>query len=215
MNTPLEPTPDARPIRTFMAAAISEAVRGKLTEIQARLKQADADVGWVAPANIHLTILFLGTVFESQASALATATDGITAGYQPCTLEVKGMGYFGRAQSPRVIWTGLTGNRLTGDRLTGDLQPLLALQTAIAAAAKKEGIYTDAKPFHPHLTIGRVRSARNVGALLTVLETCRDTAFGTTTIDRVLLMKSELAARGPIYTILHESRCALPKSAAS
>ena len=179
-----------------MAVAISEAIRGKLAEIQARLKQTGADVGWVAPTKIHLTILFLGHVFESQASALATATDGITAGYQPCSLKVKGIGYFGRAQSPRVIWAGLTG----------DLQPLLALQREIAVAAKKTGIYTDDKPFHPHLTIGRGRSARNIGALLAVLETCRDMDFGTITIDRVLLMKSELTPQGPIYTTLHESR---------
>ncbi|MDP2989906.1 MAG: RNA 2',3'-cyclic phosphodiesterase [Kiritimatiellota bacterium] len=201
MNTPLEPTPDAHPIRTFMAVAISEAIRGKLTDIQARLKQTGADVGWVAPANIHLTILFLGTVFESQASALAAATDEIASAYQPCTLAVKGIGYFGRAQSPRVIWAGLTGNRLTGN-----LQPLVALQREIADAAKKTGIYTDNKPFHPHLTIGRVRSARNIGALLAVLETWPDTDFGTITIGRVLLMKSDMTPHGPIYTTLHESR---------
>jgi 2'-5' RNA ligase len=64
MNTPLEPIPDDHSIRAFMAVAISEAIRGKLTEIQARLKQIGADIGWVTPANIHLTILFLGTVFE-------------------------------------------------------------------------------------------------------------------------------------------------------
>jgi 2'-5' RNA ligase len=196
MNTPLEPTPDAHSIRTFMAVAISDAVRGKLTEIQALLKQTGADIGWVAPTQIHLTILFLGHVFESQASALATATDGITAMYRPCTLEVKGMGYFGRPQSPRVIWAGLTGN----------VQPLLALQRAIATVAKKTGIFSDDKPFHPHLTIGRGRSARNMGALSAVLETFRDTAFGTIAIDRVLLMKSELTAQGPLYTLLHESK---------
>lgn len=184
-----------------MAVAISEAIRGKLTEIQTRLKQTGADVGWVAPANIHLTILFLGNVFESQAAALAGATDGIAAGYPPHTLEVKGMGYFGRPQSPRVIWAGLTGNRLTGN-----LQLLLALQREIATAAKRTGIFFDDKPFHPHLTIGRVRSARNAGALLAALETWPDTDFGTVIIDRILLMKSELTAQGPVYTILHESR---------
>ena len=31
MNMPLEPTPDAHPIRIFMAVAISEAIREKLT----------------------------------------------------------------------------------------------------------------------------------------------------------------------------------------
>ena len=121
-----------------MAVAISEAIRGKLTEIQARLKGTGADVGWVAPDKIHLTILFLGHVFELQASALAAATDGIAARCRPCTLEVKGIGYFGRPQSPRVIWAGLAGA----------MQALLALQREIAEAAKQTGIFTDDKPFH-------------------------------------------------------------------
>lgn len=181
-----------------MAAAISNAVRGKLTDIQARLKQTGAEIGWVAPANIHLTILFLGTVFESQASALAVVADEIASAHQPCTLEVKGIGAFGRPRSPRVIWAGLAGN----------LQPLMALQAEVAAAAKKTGVFTDDKPFHPHLTIGRRRSARNIEELSAVLETWPDTAFGTIIIDRVLLMKSELTARGPIYTVMHESKLA-------
>ena len=84
----------------------------------------------------------------------------------------------------------------------------MALRGAIATAAKKTGIYTDAKPFNPHLTIGRVRSARNIGALSDILEACRDTVFGQMAIDRVLLMKSELTARVPNYTLLHESRLA-------
>jgi RNA 2',3'-cyclic 3'-phosphodiesterase len=196
MNTPLEPIPDMHPIRAFMAAAISEAVRDKLTELQERLKQTGADVGWVAPANIHLTLLFLGTVFESQASALAAATDDITAGYRPCTLEVKGLGYFGRPQSPRVIWVGLAG----------DLQPLLDLQRAIVAVAEKTEIYTDAKPFHPHLTIGRGRTSRRAQELLHAIEPLQNTAFGPLEVINVCLMKSELTPRGAIYTTLHESR---------
>jgi len=179
-----------------MAVAISEAVRGNLTEIQARLKQAGADVGWVAPSNIHLTILFLGTVFESQVAALASAVDEIVSVYPPGALEVKGIGFFGRAQSPRVIWAGLVG----------DVQPLLALQKEVTEAAKKTGIYTDGKPFHPHLTIGRVRSSCRAQELLQAMESCRDTIFGTIIIDRVLLMKSELTAQGPTYTLLHASQ---------
>ena len=112
-----------------------------------------------------------------------------------------------RAQNQDTIWDDIRAQKadFTNDQSLAEALDI-ALQKEIAIAAKKTGIYTDAKPFHPHLTIGRVRSARNVGALLTVLEPCRDTAFGTITIDRVLLMKSDLTDRGAIYTLLHESR---------
>ena len=101
MNTLLEPTVDTRPIRTFIAVTISDAVRATLTEIQARLQQTGAAVAWVAPANLHFTILFLGAVFEAQTVALAAAMDGIATAYPPQTLQVKGMGAFGRPSSPR------------------------------------------------------------------------------------------------------------------
>ena len=199
MNTPLEPTPDAHPIRTFIAVTISDAVRGKLTEIQACLKKTGASVGWVPPTNIHFTILFLGAVFESQTVALAAAMDGIARAYLPQILEVKGIGAFGRSSSPRIIWAGLTGN----------LQPLLALQTEIVTAAKKTAIYPDAKPFKPHITIGRLRSSRQAQELLHAIEPYRDTAFGALEIKSVRLMKSDLTSQGPIYTTLHESRLAV------
>lgn len=196
MNTPFDSTQDDRPIRAFMAAVISESVRSNLVEIQASLKQTGAAVGWVAPANIHLTLLFLGPVFKSQAAALAAATDTLTAGFHPCTLEVKGIGTFGRPSSPRIIWAGVTG----------DLRPLLALQAAMAAAAKQIGIFPDDKPFHPHLTLGRVRSSRRAQELLHAIEPYRDMILGPLEIQSVELMKSDLMPQGPIYTTLHESR---------
>lgn len=196
MNTPPDLTPEAHVIRAFVAAAINDAVRAGLADMQARLKKAGAAVGWVAPDNIHFTILFLGAVFESQAVTLAAAMDGIAAAYRPQTLEVKGIGTFGRPSSPRIIWAGLTGN----------LEPLLTFQTEVVAAAKKAGVFPDDKPFKPHLTVGRVRSSRRAQELLHAIEAYRDASFGPLEIKSVRLMKSELMPQGPIYTTLHESR---------
>lgn len=198
MNTPQEQAPEASAIRAFLAAPISEAVRNALADIQQRLKQTGAAVGWVKPQNIHLTVLFLGAVFEAQAASLAAELDSIAADVPAGELSVKGLGFFGKALFPRVIWAGLSG----------DLQKLRALQEQAASAAQRSGIFPDNKPFNPHLTIGRVRSTRNTGTLLELLETYRQTSLGTIILDRVLLMKSTLGDQGPIYTPLHESRLA-------
>lgn len=195
MNTPPD-FPEPHAIRAFVAVAIDDSVRSKLAAAQDCLKKADAAVGWVAPANIHFTILFLGAVFEAQAAALGAAMDAIAGAYPRHTLEVKGIGAFGRPNSPRIIWAGLTG----------DLKPLSEFQTEVVAAAKIIGIYPDAKPFQPHLTLGRVRSSRQIQELLRAMEDCRATAFGTLEIKSAHLIKSELTPHGPIYTTLHESR---------
>jgi 2'-5' RNA ligase len=42
-------------IRLFVAVEITEEIRKKLAEFQDELKRVDADVGWVAPENLHLS----------------------------------------------------------------------------------------------------------------------------------------------------------------
>ncbi len=107
------------------------------------MKQTGVDLIWAAPANTDLTLLCLEAIFESQVPLLAAATDKIASAYHPGKLEAKGLVYFGRVRSPEFIWADLTGN----------LQPLLARQAEILAIAKTVRIYTNAKPFQPHLAI--------------------------------------------------------------
>ncbi len=198
MNTPLESATGDRPIRTFISVSVAATVSDTLAAIQARLQKTGADIGWVAPANIHLTILFLGTVFEAQTVTLSAAMDDIATAYPSQLLEIKGLGAFGRPNAPRILWAGLKGN----------LDPLLAMQIELAAAATRTGIYPDTKPFQPHLTIGRVRSSRRARELLHAIEPFQDTVFGPLEVNSVFMMKSELTPQGPIYTTLHESRLA-------
>ena len=61
-------------IRSFIAIEISDEVREGLKALQQDLKKAGAKVGWVAPENIHLTLVFLGDVFRSQVEPLANVS---------------------------------------------------------------------------------------------------------------------------------------------
>ncbi len=188
-------------LRAFVAAAVSEPVRARLAETQARLKAAGAGVGWVAPGNLHLTLVFLGDLFESAATAFGEAAQAAAARHAPFAgLDLRGLGTFGNPRAPKVVWAGLAG----------DLQPLLALQADLADAARGAGIRIDARPFHPHLTLGRVRSARRARDLVEALAPFQDTVFGPLAVDRVLLMQSRLGPQGPTYTCLRECRLGRP-----
>ncbi len=63
---------------------------------------------------------------------------------------------------------------------------------------KKEG------RFKPHLTIGRVKSPRNKDKLAEIITTMKDKEIDMIRVDRVLLKKSVLTPKGPIYTTLRE-----------
>ena len=51
-------------LRTFVAVEISRPIRARAGELIALLSGTTADVKWVEPHNLHLTLKFLGDVHE-------------------------------------------------------------------------------------------------------------------------------------------------------
>ena len=62
-------------IRSFIAVETTEEMVARLTALQGTLRGAGADVGWTAPAGIHVTLRFLGDVAEERISVLAQALE--------------------------------------------------------------------------------------------------------------------------------------------
>lgn len=179
-------------IRAFIAVEINDAVRTELADAQSILQEANGQVSWVRPQNIHCTLVFLGDIFTDTVNQVAAALDQAAGGCKPFEVEIVGLGYFGSARSPRIIWAGITGR----------IDALIELQVKITAAVLQAGLKPDEKPFKPHLTIGRVRSNRNAADLVRALEKNRDKSFGVLAVRQVVLMKSALASTGPIYSSL-------------
>ncbi len=59
-------------IRTFIAIELPKEIKEAMAEVQAELRKSDADVGWVRPEGVHLTLKFLGDVEEKKSRNLAT-----------------------------------------------------------------------------------------------------------------------------------------------
>ena len=184
-------------LRAFIAVDIPDEVRAMLATEQTRLKKMGAHVGWSAPETIHVTLLFLGDLFSAQVAPLAAALDAVAAQYAPFELAVAGLGWFGPQQSPRVIWAGVSD---PGGRLA-------ALQKQIEEQAHALGLRTEARPFHPHLTLGRARPGGHatLPALTAALRQANDTAYGRCAVDAVRLMQSRLEPAGARHSLLHEA----------
>jgi RNA 2',3'-cyclic 3'-phosphodiesterase len=182
-------------IRSFLAIEISEEVRERLKALQQDLKKAGAKVGWVAPENIHLTLVFLGDLFRSQVEPLANSMDEVAAKFSSFHYEVAGSGFFGSPRLPRVLWVGVH-------------EPAGAItdfQTRVLTAVRELGLKTEDRPFHPHLTIGRVRTRDRVDELTSRLASAKSTSYGSVEVHRLLIMQSHLERQGVRYSILHES----------
>jgi 2'-5' RNA ligase len=176
-------------MRCFLAAPVPDATRDSLVRVQEALRRADADVRWVSPESLHLTLKFLGEMGGEPLEALRRRLPAATAGRAPLALEVAGLGAFPDRGAPKVVWAGCRGD-LAG---LEDLVRVLERESVAAGAAPEE------RPFAAHLTIGRARSPRNAARLRAALERERATPYGRLEVSRVVLYRSTLAPDGPIY----------------
>lgn len=179
-------------MRCFVAVDVSAAVRDAVARAQAGVRAAApaADVRWVEPASLHLTLQFLGAVDEGLVPSVSAALDGAVHDVLPIGLAAGGLGVFPGPARPRVVWAGLTAG----------LGELGRLAVAVEQALEPLGFPREARPFRGHVTIGRVRSPRGGRALAAALETAGAMAFGTWTASEVVLYQSQLRPSGAVHT---------------
>ncbi|HHY47346.1 MAG TPA: RNA 2',3'-cyclic phosphodiesterase [Firmicutes bacterium] len=188
----MEGKPSSRMIRSFVACPLDAGLVPRVVEVQERLREACADVKWVEPRNLHFTLKFLGEVDEGLISAMGEGLRGALKHHEAFTLEISGLGAFPSIAAPRVVWAGV-------GRGGTELESLARSIEDIAAGL---GIPREKKGFSPHLTLGRVRSPRNLERLTRILRSEAPGVLGTMQVREVVLMRSQLAGTGPTYSAL-------------
>ena len=64
------------------------------------------------------------------------------------------------------------------------------------------GIKQDVKKYVGHITLGRIKSRKNIPALIDALNSGTGYFFGQEKVNYISLMQSKLTPKGPIYTRL-------------
>ncbi|MDO9350005.1 MAG: RNA 2',3'-cyclic phosphodiesterase [Deltaproteobacteria bacterium] len=183
-------------LRSFLAIELPATILKRIEEVQKDLKSSRADVRWVSPENIHLTLKFFGTIEESIIESIIKLIEGPVQGTPLFFLKIQGMGAFPGLKNPRVIWMGFQEGK----------EIIVAIQKQLERELGKIGFPPEDRPFHPHLTLGRMRSNRGKDELVRGMERYREEEFGNFQVEKVVLFKSELRPTGPIYTALREAR---------
>jgi 2'-5' RNA ligase len=175
-------------MRLFIALDLPEPVRAALAGAQARL--FGHPVRWADVAGLHLTLQFLGEVeaslVEPLLGALVPFTDARV------DLALAGLGAFPNLRQPRVVWVGVGGDRAG----------LAELQAAVVAATAPLGFTPEARPFTPHLTLGRVRQGARPKELQALGEAFARLAPPTPLAWEAgppLLFQSTLTPAGAVY----------------
>ena len=190
--------PDNEPAswRCFIAVEISDEVRENAARLQSKLRRTDADVSFPDPANMHLTVVFLGDTLTGKIEPLKVAIDAAAATVAPFDMNYSGLGFFGAPHHPRVIWAGV------GEPCPG----IHALFESLLEKITELEFTLENRAFRPHLTLGRIRSARGLAGLTAMAESLKDSALGCSHVERVVLMRSHLDRPKASYEILHEAK---------
>jgi RNA 2',3'-cyclic 3'-phosphodiesterase len=183
-------------IRSFLAIELPKPILAKIEEVQEDLRSTHAEVRWTNPEKIHLTLKFFGNIEESRIDPIFKSIEEPIRNTLPFSLKVRGVGAFPHLKNPRVIWIGLVNER----------EALTLLQKQIEIHLEKIGIQPEDRPFHPHLTLGRMKSSRGKQELVERMERHREEELGDFEVERVVLFKSDLRPLGPIYTPLREMK---------
>jgi 2'-5' RNA ligase len=179
-------------IRSFLAIELPPTIAKGIERVQHDLKQSHADVKWVEPSRIHLTLKFFGNIDEGACDEIMEAVGRAASEAHSFSLIVKGLGAFPGVRNPRVIWLGVEDG--------GEV--LRTLQGTIEGRLQEIGYPREERRFRPHLTLGRVRSGRGKPELRKRLEDLLQTELGEFRVERLVLFKSDLRPTGPIYTEL-------------
>lgn len=181
-------------MRAFLAVLPSEPVAEAVAAEIERLRGLSRAVAWVPRPNLHVTLRFLGEQTADRLREVTGALEGRATTSAPFCLTLHGLGAFPSLERPRILWVGATGGATA----------IRALHGLVEGAVESCGLGREPRPWHPHLTIGRVldqrRRGREVGPVLR--EAVREAAgrsFGVVPVRVISLMHSHLSPGGARY----------------
>jgi len=183
-------------VRAFIAVELPEDVKATLAAAQRELELPGVRVRWASAEILHVTVKFLGDVERTQLVEAARAVEETAARREPWEAELAGLGWFPPRGRPRVVWAGVEAGRVR----------LIELAEGVEEALEPLGFPPESRRFHPHVTLGRVRSSGDLSALTAALKERGDRRFGTFEVDSVITFESELRPQGPIHTVVARAR---------
>lgn len=179
--------------RTFCAVALPPPVCLQASEHIRKLKSLFPNVRarWTNEDSFHLTLKFIGDIPIGRVASLSRAAAKATILFAPFKLFVEGAGAFPSSGPAKVLWLGI------GDQEGG----LAGLQKRLEEESEKEGFANEERPFHPHLTLARIREPRGAHPLIAKHKELGFSAVAAA-VTELLVMRSELSSAGSKYTVL-------------
>jgi len=182
-------------MRLFLAVHLSEEIKTEIEKTLQFLKTLKADVKWIEPQALHITLKFLGDTDKSRVKGIIPMLEEIAAGSEPFSFTTGRLGAFPDLKTPKIIFEDLSAGK----------NELIALSKIIDETLVKAAFKREEKPFNPHITLGRYKGVENPEKLSEALIN-HNSAQIKQHVNTYFLMKSELVGNTPVYKDIAEFR---------
>ncbi|RJO65295.1 MAG: RNA 2',3'-cyclic phosphodiesterase [Candidatus Omnitrophota bacterium] len=186
-------------MRIFIGITLPDDTKAHLAHIQKELKRSCADVKWVEPHNLHLTLKFIGEFETPGIENVKRILTDVTQRHNSFYAQVLSAGAFPSINCPRVVWMGIGKGAEYIQKIAAELET--GLETI--------GIIAENKPFSAHITLGRVKSEKNKEGLVDSLQSLIEKTLTPPThefaVSKLTLFKSTLTSGGPVYETVCEA----------
>jgi 2'-5' RNA ligase len=182
-------------LRLFCAVEFPRDVRARAATHAAYLRASldgPLKVSWEREEKMHVTLKFFGDAEAERVSQLTDAFARTASRFEPFTVQLAGCGVFASLSRPNVLWIGITD----------DSGRLATLQSDLEDECARAGFARDARRFHPHVTISRVRFVNGEARRLARLHLETEFEPISFRVSDLVLVRSELGAGGSRYTVL-------------
>lgn len=174
-------------VRAFLAIDLDDDLKPKIYRIIKEFKKIDTKIKYVELENLHLTLKFFGEIDSEGLGLLEKTIDDVISDFEPFDVKIKGCGAFPNNSHIKVIWIGIEGDEI-----------IRKLHDKLDKEFARLGLDKD-KKFSTHLTIGRMKSAKNKAKVKSTIEEFSEVEIGNMKVTSISLKKSTLTPSGPIY----------------
>ena len=156
---------------------------------------------WVARANLHVTLKFLGETPDDRVDAVIDSVASVCRDTPPFEIALGGLGGFPNLRRPRVLFY----------RVTSGADELTSLAEHVEAALLHDlSIPKERRAFRAHGTVARIKRPLPNG-IIERLESAPDVEHPVQSVEKVLLMRSELRRDGAVYRLVKGIALTKPK----
>lgn len=183
-----------------VAPSVAQALAGAAETLARRARNAGLSLSWVPPANYHVTIAFLGAARPEAVSAVRARLVELAAAGRAFRFRAARLGAFPDRGRATVVWAGV-------EESTGELARLAEV---VAGGMAELGFARDPRPYHPHVTLARLREPADVSEVALPLS---EQVFGESRCDTLTLFNSVAIQGCSEYRMEAVAALGTPKSA--